>query len=162
MTNPTLRAQRPDDAAFLRHLYAATRDDLRQLPLDAAAVAMLIDMQYGAQVAGYRAMYPLARYLVVERDGVSVGRAVLDEGGDELRLVDIALLPQARGQGIGTALIAGWQREAAGTGKRMALSVLHTNARARRLYEALGFVACGGDDVRCELVWPGPACGVRY
>lgn len=154
MTHPALRPQRPDDEAFLRQLYAETRTDLRQLPLDPAAVTMLIDMQYGAQAAGYRAAYPRARYLVVECDGVPLGRAVIDEDGEALRLVDIALLPQARGAGIGTALIAGWQREAAGSGRKMALSVLHTNARARRLYEALGFVACGGDDVRCELVWP--------
>ncbi|QGZ38782.1 ribosomal protein S18 acetylase RimI-like enzyme [Pseudoduganella flava] len=155
MTSPMLRAQRPEDEAFLRHLYAMTRDDLRQLPLDPASLGALIDMQYEAQRTGYRAMYPRASYLVVERDGEPLGRAIVDENDEELRLVDIALLPQTRGQGIGTALIGIWQRAAAGRGKRVVLSVLHTNGRARRLYEALGFVACGGDGVRCELVWRG-------
>jgi GNAT superfamily N-acetyltransferase len=154
MTTLTTRPAQPADEAFLHRLYASTRDDLRQLvALDPAAVDALIAMQWQAQGAGYRAAYPHAQYLVVERDGVPVGRLVVDEAARATRLVDITLLPEARGQGFGTMLLRRLQAAAAVRNVPLALSVVRTNVRAHKLYVACGFEAVLEDAVRTEMVW---------
>lgn len=154
MMTLTMRAALPADDTFLRDLYASTRDDLRLLvALDPASVDTLIGMQAQAQAAGYRATYPHAQYLVVERDGAPVGRIVIDEGAKATRLVDIALLPEVRGQGLGTTLLRRLQVAAAVRDVPLALSVARTNPRARKLYLACGFSVVTEDAVRTEMAW---------
>jgi GNAT superfamily N-acetyltransferase len=150
----TTRPAQPADEAFLQRLYASTRDDLRVLvALDPASVDSLIAMQAQAQAAGYRGVYPQAQYLVVERDGAPVGRLVVDEGPQATRLVDISLLPEVQGQGLGTTLLRRLQAAAALRNVPLALSVLRTNPRARQLYLACGFAVVAEDAVRTEMVW---------
>lgn len=154
MTTLTTRAAQAADEAFLHRLYASTRDDLRLLvALDPASVDALIGMQAQAQVAGYRTSYPRAQYLVVERDGIPVGRLVIDEAAKGTRLVDISLLPEVRGQGLGTTLLRRLQAAAAVRNVPLALSVARTNPRACKLYLACGFAVVAEDAVRTELVW---------
>ena len=56
--------------------------------------------------------------------------------------MDIALLPEYRGRGIGTALLEELLVEADATGRRVTIHVERFNP-ARRLYERLGFVEAG-------------------
>jgi ribosomal protein S18 acetylase RimI-like enzyme len=87
-------------------------------------------------------------------DGQAVGRIVIDRAGNEFRLVDIALLPEHRGRGLGTALIQNLQREAAAAKKPVRLSVLK-GERAFRLYQRLGFEKTGEADLREQMEWRG-------
>lgn len=146
LSDPTLLARPATDAdeAFLRRLYAATRDDLRAAA-DPAVLHLLLDMQWRAQVAGYRQAYPAADSLVVEQAGAPLGRLLVDRGEHEWRIVDIALLPEARGQGHGTALLRALRQHARQAGAVLSLSVRRDNPRARKLYAALGFASVGGD-----------------
>lgn len=154
MTILTTRPAQPADEAFLHRLYASTRDDLRMLvALDPASVDTLIGMQAQAQRAGYLATYPHAQYLLVERDGTPVGRLVVDEAAKSTRLVDISLLPEMRGQGLGTALLRRLQAVAAVRNVPLALSVARTNPRACKLYLACGFAVVAEDATRTEMVW---------
>jgi ribosomal protein S18 acetylase RimI-like enzyme len=97
------------DAAFLARLYASTRMDLHSDTADPAFVAALVGMQQRLQGADYRRRFPHADYLLIERDGVACGRLVLDAGLAALRLVDIALVPEARGQGLGRHVVRALQ-----------------------------------------------------
>jgi len=154
LTTLTTRAAQAADEAFLHRLYVSTRDDLRLLvALDPAAVDTLIAMQRQAQRAGYLATYPHAQYLLVERDGAPVGRLVVDEGATATRLVDISLLPEMRGQGLGTTLLRQLQAAAAVRNVPLALSVARTNPRAGKLYLACGFAVVAEDATRTEMVW---------
>lgn len=59
---------------------------------------------------------------------------------DEIHINNIAILPELRGQGIGTALMHRVMEEARNLGaKRATLEVRASNEGARKLYERLGF-----------------------
>jgi ribosomal protein S18 acetylase RimI-like enzyme len=141
------------DQPFLMQLYASTRDDLRGIDGDCAMVASLIAMQRRFQEAGWREHFPAAQQRLIALRGAPIGRLVIDNGPRELRLVDISLLPQARGQGHGSAIVRALQRCAADAGLQLALTVKSDNGRARRLYRALGFEPRSADALSEQLVW---------
>ncbi|GAA4975530.1 GNAT family N-acetyltransferase [Actinoplanes utahensis] len=67
---------------------------------------------------------------------------------DELLLDGIAVDPAARGQGLGTLLLREAEILAAERGlRRVRLSVVDTNPRARALYERVGFVTVHSERV---------------
>ncbi len=150
-----LRARAPGDAdaAFLARLYASTRADLHSATADPALVDSIIGMQQRFQAAGYRQDFPAAHYLVLEQAGVPWGRIVVDAGAAALRLVDIALLPQARGQGLGRHILRALQGCARAAGLPLTLSVHHSNPRARRLYLSLGFQGTARDALCEQMLW---------
>lgn len=142
----TLRPARPDDA-FLFALYAGTRaDELAAWGWDAAQRDAFLVMQFRAQQRHYEAAWPRAEHRVVCLAGRPIGRLLVAREPDEIRLVDIALLPEHRGAGIGAGLIRGLLAEAARAGLPVRLHAAR-DSRARRLYERLGFVvvAAGRD-----------------
>lgn len=149
----TIRPAEPADEAFFAALYRVTRDDLLALPADPAMIDGLIAMQYRMQVAGYRHNYPEARYQVLERDGVALGRLVTALVDGAVRVVDIAVLPQARGQGVAGEALGRLQAQAAGRGCGVTLAVRKDNAGARRLYAALGFAVDGENEMDLALRW---------
>jgi ribosomal protein S18 acetylase RimI-like enzyme len=150
-----IRARVPNDgdAGFLARLYASTRLDLHSMTADPAFVASLIAMQQRFQAAGYRNDFPGASYLLLEHDGAPCGRIVVDAGPLALRLVDIALLAEVRGQGLGSHVLRALQACAARLGLPLTLAVHHSNPHARRLYLALGFQSNGRNDVSEQMMW---------
>jgi len=96
-------------------------------------------MQFSAQDGFYREHFPDATFDVVTVDGIPAGRLYVDRRAAEIRIIDIALLPEYRGHGIGTALLTPILDEADRTGKTVSIHVEHQNP-ARRLYDRLGFV----------------------
>ena len=155
-----LRARTPDDAdaEFIARLYAATRPDLASTTAAPSFVASLIAMQQRFQAAGYRTDFPSASYLLLERDGAPCGRIVVDAAAHTLRLVDIALLPAARGQGVGSHVLRALQDCAAGAGLPLSLAVHRSNPRARQLYLALGFESRSGNAISEQMVYPSKSC----
>lgn len=154
--NLQLRPAKPGDDAFLLALYASTREDLRMAAPTPEMFALLLDMQWRAQSGGYRQAFPRADSLIVERAGSALGRLLVDRSASPWRLVDIALLPEARGQGHGAALLGALQARARAAGSGLVLSVRRDNQRARRLYMALGFLPTGGDAISEQMAWPAP------
>lgn len=153
-----IRARAPDDAdaAFLARLYASTRMDLHSATADAAFVAALVAMQQRLQAAGYRNDFPGAAWLLLEHGGAPCGRIVVDAGPRALRLVDIALLPAARGQGLGSRVLRALQACAAPRGLAVTLSVHHSNPGARRLYLAQGFRTHATNSLSEQMIWNNP------
>jgi GNAT superfamily N-acetyltransferase len=134
-----LRPALPHDRDLLLAVYAATRaDELAVIPWSDAEKAAFIAMQFDAQDRSYREAYPQGEFLVVLRDDVPAGRLYLVRIGEEIRVVDIALLPEHRALGIGSALLSGVISVAEETSVAVSLHV-ETWSAARRLYERLGF-----------------------
>ena len=141
------------DQDFFADLYRSTRPDLLALLADPRYIDAIVGMQQAAQAAGYRHSYPDALYQVLELDGVAAGRlvtAVLDDG---VRVVDIAVIPWARRRGVAGEALRRLQAQAAREGRDVTLAVSKGNADARRLYEALGFVAEDEDATKAQLRW---------
>lgn len=136
---PLLRPQTPDDAPFLAGLYLSVRwEELAASGWpDEAKRAFLLD-QFRLQTVHYAKAYYDAEFSIVEENGEPVGRLYLFRGERDLRIVDISLLPQARGRGLGTALIQAVFEEARGAGKTVSIHVETFNP-ARNLYRRLGF-----------------------
>lgn len=137
MTPYTLRPAAPEDAAFLRALLGALRDEsFSMLPPEVRGP--LVDLQLRAQEADYTRRYPLADHQVVVVGDLPVGRLLVDRTPTEIRLVDIALSAAWRGHGLGTAVVRALQEEARARRRPLRLHVAANNP-ARRLYERLGF-----------------------
>ena len=147
----TLRAERAQDEALLYQLYADTRaEELAALDWDPAAREAFVRMQFLAQRKGYRDMFPNAAFSIILAGGQPIGRIVVNRKDDEVRLVDLVLLPPFRNRGIGTQLLAGLCAEAATTNKPLRLHVLR-GSRARRFYERLEFYKTGDTGVYEEM-----------
>jgi ribosomal protein S18 acetylase RimI-like enzyme len=154
MSAVTLRAAARADEPFLRALFRTTREPLiRALGWSGARASAFCDMQFDAQASGYRSSYPDAEYLVVlDADARPIGRMTRALTAEGMVLVDIALIPPARGRGIGTSLLRGLQEEAGGTGRALLLSVETTNP-ARALYRRMGFEVVQEDGMQVRMLW---------
>lgn len=142
----TLRPVRPDDQDFLFQLYASTRAaELALLDWGETQRAVFLRAQFDAQRRDYSARFSVEGHQIILSDGQPAGRIWIARSAEEIRLVDLALLPTARGLGIGTYLIKDLIAEAKATGKPLRLSVPKHNEAARRLYERLGFTVT--DDI---------------
>jgi len=127
------------DRDFLQALYGSTRaDELALVSWTDAERAAFIAMQFQAQSAHYAAHYYDADFLVIERDGAPIGRLYLYRGETDIRIVDIVLVPAARGAGLGTQLLKEILSEGERTGKSVSIHVEYFNP-ALRLYRRLGF-----------------------
>jgi ribosomal protein S18 acetylase RimI-like enzyme len=89
-----------------------------------------------------RLEHPNAERKIVLVENAPVGRLIIDGAGDHIEVIDVALLPQYRGHGIGTSLLRGVLAQADRMGRAIMLHV-EKQSRAVRLYERLGFVICG-------------------
>ena len=121
---------------------------------DEAQKEWFLHMQFDLQTRSYAQAFPEADCQVILRDGEPIGRLMVDRTPDQILLVDIALLPEHRNAGIGTALVTMVLNEAASAGKPVVLHVEKHN-RARFLYERLGFSTSEWNDVYLEMRWPG-------
>jgi hypothetical protein len=93
-----------DDLPFLYRVYASTREDeLAQTGWDAAQQESFLRMQFDAQHKYYQEMYADADYQIILLDGEPAGRLYLDRRREEIRIIDIALLTEHRGQGERTS-----------------------------------------------------------
>ena len=150
-----LRAATDDDRDFLVALYGSTRADLALLPLDDEQRDALVRMQFHAQDLHFRHTAPNASFDLVEVDGSPAGRLYVDRTTGDIRIIDISLLPELRGGGIGSTLVRAVQDEAAATGRTVSLHVAMGN-RAAELYDRLGFRLSADLGVYRLLEWRAP------
>jgi ribosomal protein S18 acetylase RimI-like enzyme len=134
-----LRPATAGDRALLERVYASTRaEELAQTQWSDEQKAQFCAAQFTAQDVYYREHYPTAQFSVIEHDGQPAGRLYVDRWENEIRVMDITVLPEHRGAGIGTKLLRDLQDEAAAAGKPLSIHVEKFN-RALALYERLGF-----------------------
>jgi ribosomal protein S18 acetylase RimI-like enzyme len=149
----SLRPITPGDDAFLERVYASSRAE--ELAITGWSEELKADFcrsQFDAQSTYYSANYPRASFQIVERDGWPVGRLYVDRWEKEIRIVDITLLPEFRGSGLGSTLLRELQEEARSAGKSLTIHVERFN-RALQLYQRLGFEQIEDKGVYLLMRW---------
>jgi ribosomal protein S18 acetylase RimI-like enzyme len=151
----SLRPAADADLAALQRVYDDTRaDEMAGVPWPPEAKRGFLAQQFALQHRHYLSHYAQADFLVIEHQGQVQGRYYLLRTAPDHLVIDISLLAAQRSQGLGRALIEASQAQARSLGRGMSLHVLHSNVRARRLYDALGFVPCeGGTDTHQRMRW---------
>jgi GNAT superfamily N-acetyltransferase len=134
-------------------LYAAVREpELEGAGMPVEQRGPFVAQQFDVQSRQYEA-YEDATFEVVLVDDEPAGRLIVARWPEELRVVDIALLPEHRGRGIGGALLAELLEEADARGVKASIHVERFNP-AQRLYSRLGFRAISEDGVYMLLERP--------
>jgi GNAT superfamily N-acetyltransferase len=147
---PTLRPETDADGWLLEALFADLRAvELSLLP-DEPMRHAFIRQQVDARERGWRDAWPDADRLVIVVADEPVGRLLVDVAVDGMHVVDVALLPGRRGQGIGTAVLDAVLSQADARGAPCELSV-DRGSPAKRLYERLGFVEVSCDELRHRM-----------
>src|SRR5215471_15361006 len=148
----SLRPAEPSDRVFLRTLYDGTRAaELAQFPWDAAQKEAFLKMQFEAQQNWYATAYPAAEHSLILLDERPAGRWMVQRDSDSILLVDIALLEEHRGKGIGGELIERLIAEGKSQRLPVRLQVQWTNQGALKLYRRLGFTMAGMDQLYCRM-----------
>lgn len=84
------------------------------------------------------------RVMVAEVDGVAVGCLRWGMFWDEVPFMNLLwVVPERRGQGVGTTLIEAWEKSQVASGHTMVLTSTVSAERAQHLYRRLGYVDSG-------------------
>jgi len=135
----TFRPEQSEDLPFLQRLYASTRaEELKQVPWSDPQRDAFLKMQLHLQTTHFRRHYPEASYQIVLVGDRPIGRLYVHRAEDHILLLDIALLPENRGAGIGGRLLEELLLEATVAQKPVRIHVEQQNP-ALRLYTRLGF-----------------------
>lgn len=151
-----LRPARAEDEAFQQSLFIAVRwPELDGAPWPDDAKSAFLAQQFQLQSRHYATHYHDSRFLIVEHAGRPVGRLILHQEV-EVRIVDIAVAPEAQGQGIGTAVLGEVLAQAREAGLRVTIHVEKNNP-AQRLYRRLGFEQQNEEGPYWLMAWQPPA-----
>ena len=150
----SLRPIATEDVDFLYRVYASTRaEEMKLVDWDDAQKRAFLDMQFKAQHTYYTQQFAQAEFQIVLLDGEPVGRLYVDRRPDEIRVIDIALLPDYRNRGIGSFFLHNLFDEARRACVPVRIHVEHFNP-ALRLYARLGFRKIGDAGVYLLMEWP--------
>jgi ribosomal protein S18 acetylase RimI-like enzyme len=142
------RAAAADEPLLLR-LVAANRSIAR-----ADVGARLLEQQASSAMRTWRARMPPPDEQVVLLHGRAVGILVSARETDVLHLIEIGLVPECQGQGIGSVVLAHLLRVADHERRTIRASVYSSNPRAHALYSRFGLTAVAADELALRLERP--------
>lgn len=135
----TLRPVTTDDYDFLVEVYGSTRaEEMALVPWTTEQQQAFVRSQFDAQQDHYAKKYPTASHDIIVSNNRPVGRFYVARLEQEIRIIDIVLLPAERNTGIGSYLIKQLLDEANRSGKITRIYVEEFNP-SLRLFERLGF-----------------------
>jgi ribosomal protein S18 acetylase RimI-like enzyme len=135
----TLKNIQPADEEFLFAVYASTRvDEMALVNWSQEEKDTFLWMQFKTQGQYYKEIYPDAQYQMIQLENKPVGRLYVQRRKNEIRIIDIALLPEFRKRGIGSTLLGGILEEGKNQNLPVTIHVERFNP-ALHLYERLGF-----------------------
>ena len=149
----SLRATEPEDDPFLFEVYASSRgEDLATMGWEAEPIRTFLETQYSAQKVFLKNDYPDTDDRIILLGGERIGRMVVLRNEREVRLVDIAIMPQYRNAGLGTHLVRELMSEAARLGVPFRLQLIRSNP-AVALFEELGMIRTGETGSHYQMEW---------
>ena len=152
----TLRSVCADDEAFLLQVYTSTRlDELASAAWDEAQREAFLRLQFAAQQRHYETHFPEADHQLILLGDRPIGRLYVARNTDEVRILDIALLPEHRSSGVGSSIIKEILAEAAKAEKPVRIYVESFNP-SLRLFERLGFSPVQDIGTHLLMEWRSP------
>lgn len=137
-----LRAVQTEDEDFLLQVYAASRaDEMALVDWSDEQKLAFLRSQFEAQAAQYRARFPDAEYCLILQHERPVGRFWIGRTPEQIRLLDIAILPEFQNRGIGAVLLKSLLAESEAAGVPLRHMVFKMNTAALRFYARFGFSA---------------------
>lgn len=134
-----LRPASASDEEFLYSVYASTRaEEMAQVSWTDQEKRAFLRMQFQAQYRFYTENYSGAEFQVILIENQPVGRLYLHRRKNEIRILDIALLPEYRNQGLGSTLLNNILEEGRQNNRSVTIHVERFNP-ALHLYQRLGF-----------------------
>ena len=139
----TFRPITHSDIPFLYTVYRSTRmEELSQAQFSEEELEDFLKTQFSLQHHQYMNNYSNATFeIIIINDSIPIGRLYMNESGDDMRIMDIALLPEFRNRGIGSTIMHHIIQTSEKLKKAVSLHVEYNNP-ALRLYEKLGFKIC--------------------
>jgi len=135
-----LRPVSESDNEFLLSVYGSTRaDEMAQVEWAEGQQEMFLRWQFDMQRREYDTRFPEAAYHVIVIDQEPAGRIWVGADDEQVRLLDIGLLPEFQNRGVGTGLVQRLMTYAANQDKALRHMVFVLNNNAERFYERLGF-----------------------
>lgn len=148
-----LRSAQDADLDFLYRLYASTRAaEMALVDWSDEQKQQFLRMQFDAQHRFYHEHFTEAAFDIIRQKGQDIGRLYVDRRPAEIRIIDIALMPEYRGQGIGGDIMQALLDEAAADDKSVTIHVEHNNP-ALSLYQRLGFRHVSDEGVYYLMEW---------
>ncbi len=142
------------DLPFMKSLYSSSREEeLAKTNFSLHEKNLFLSQQFNAQLTHYVNNYNTERFNIIEIDGQPIGRLFVDVWPNEIRIVDITLIPSHRKLGIGTHLLKTIFCEAQQMQYPVTIHVEQNNP-AKNLYERLGFsVKSKANDIYLLMEW---------
>lgn len=148
-----LRPEIEGDYPFLERLYLSVRwEELAQSGWPEQVKLDFLRHQFSLQFRHYATYYGGTAFGILESDGKPIGRWYVFRSSEDLRVVDVSLLPEWRAQGIATALFDQLLAEAGDSGRTVSIHVEKFNP-AQNLYRRLGFREAGESGPYWLMVW---------
>ena len=149
----TLRPVEAEDELLLFRLYSSARAyELSLVPWSENQKEAFLRHQFTAQQVHYKNYYPGAEHTIILSDEQSVGRLYVAREDDEINILDITILPENRGAGLGTPIIKELMQEAESQGLPLSIHIENFNPSVR-LFERLGFVPKETDGLNILFEW---------
>lgn len=149
----TLRPVSDNDREFLLKVYEASRAfEMQFVNWDDQTKWTFLKHQFDAQHAHYREHYQGAELDIILIDGKPRGRFYVFRGPGQIAIMDITLLPDFRGRGIGSKLIRGLLAEAAKSECSVRV-FLETFNPYQPIFAKLGFQIVHDDGVSRRYEW---------
>jgi len=148
--NILLKSANDDDDKFLREVFFDSRRvelEFSGLPLE--QINSLLSMQYAAQKQSYKASFPNSHQFIVKIDNKKAGQLLINSEQTAVKIIDIAVLSDFRGKGIGSFLLEKLKSDY----EMINLMVFKMNFGAIRLYEKHGFIVTADTGSYLEMEW---------
>jgi len=137
----SLRPVTERDEDLLLQIYASTREDeMKQAAgWSDEQKEMFLRWQLEMQRRDYETRFPQADYQIILFENRPAGRLWVGRTPEQIRLLDIAVLPKFQNRKIGTFLLHQLIKESEETATPLRHMIYKLNTEARRFYERLGF-----------------------
>ncbi len=144
------------DEAFLLALYSSVRaDEMAMVPWSDEQKSTFLKMQLDAQHKHYTEKYPQGSFQIIKADEKNIGRLYTCELDDEMRIIDISIMPEFRGKGIGAKIISDILRDAA----KPVRIYLESFNPSQSLFERMGFEPVSDEGI--YQLWEKKVFGIK-